>query len=487
MRLLLCTLCLGPALALAANGTKLTADEVIAVEVRGVKLVKTARDVTRVAVGSSDVLDVQVLNASNQLQLTGKKLGSSALTVWQGDEATSVNVVVTHPTAALGAALKAAVPGLSELKLDSAGTSLVMSGQVANVAEAERAAEIARGFLGGGGPAAPPLGQLVNLLKVTGDPQVQLEVSFAEVSRTALRQMGMNLFGQAPGLVNGAVTSPATTSPLVTLGADAPQTLTAAAGAPLSGAFGLLFALGKDTGVPISAAVSVLSSNGYARTLAEPTLIALSGQEASFLAGGEFPVALPSALGSVQVDWKKFGVQLKFTPTIVDDHIQLRLSTTVSDLDPSIGVKLQSIQIPGVTTRSGETVVRLKDGQSFAIAGLLNDKVRSVVDKVPGLGDVPVLGMLFRSTSYRRDETELLVTVTARLVRPTSERAQLPGEYTRADPSDLELFLLGSSDSREGVPESASRPARRDDAQTRSEPVGPVGYARGSGDKAGLR
>src|SRR5262249_38694519 len=160
------------------------------------------------------------------------------------------------------------------------------------------------------------------------------------------------------------------------------------------------------------------------------TLVALSGQTASFLAGGEFPIPTPQALGQIGIDYRKVGVQLHFVPTVVGQNIQLRLSATVSEVDFALAVRLQTVTVPGLSERHSETTVRLRDGESFAVAGLLSDQVRSSVDKVPGLGDLPVLGALFRSTSYRRQETELLVVVTAHLVRPSGEKPVLPGEDT---------------------------------------------------------
>jgi Flp pilus assembly secretin CpaC len=218
---------------------------------------------------------------------------------------------------------------------------------------------------------------------------------------------------------------------------------------PIAGAFSAVFSSAAGKGFPFAAALSVLSQRGYARTLSEPTLVALSGQPATFLAGGEFPVPMPAALGTVGVDYKKFGVQLQFVPTVVGSQIQLKLASTVSDIDFSLGVSVGGVSVPGVTSRHSETTVRLRDGESFAIAGLLSDRVRSSVDKVPGLGDLPILGTLFRSTSYRREETELLVVVTAHLVSPQGDKPVMPGEDMLADPSDVELFFLGSIESKE--------------------------------------
>jgi pilus assembly protein CpaC len=180
---------------------------------------------------------------------------------------------------------------------------------------------------------------------------------------------------------------------------------------------------------------------------------------------------MPEALGQTSIEYKKFGVQLQFTPTVVGQNIQLKLAATVSDIDFSLGVRLSAVTVPGLTSRHSETTVRLRDGESFAIAGLLSDRVRSNVDKVPGLGDLPILGSLFRSTSYRREETELLVVVTAHLVTPQGDRPPLPGDDMLADPSDLELFLLGSIESKE-----ASDPVLH--PRRKSRPSGPVGFAR---------
>jgi pilus assembly protein CpaC len=311
------------------------------------------------------------------------------------------------------------------------------------------------------------------------------------VSRSSLRQIGFNFWSKDLSASSGNGYAGGILAPTNGLGEVAPEASgTADVGglnhlptgfndmgqpvssavpllaAPLGGTFGFIFSSTLG-GFPFSAALSLLSNRGYARTLAEPTLVAMSGKTASFLAGGEFPVPLPQSLGQIAVEYRKFGIQLSFTPTVSGDDIQLDLGVTVSDIDPSLGVRLASTQVPGLRERHSQTTVRLRDGQSFVVAGLLSDEVRSTVDKVPWLGDVPILGALFRSSSYRRDETELLVVVTARRVQPLDERPRLPGETTRTDPGDLELFLLGRHDSRPSPAESAPR-----------RPAGAVGFAR---------
>jgi pilus assembly protein CpaC len=231
--------------------------------------------------------------------------------------------------------------------------------------------------------------------------------------------------------------------------------------------------------------VSLLESNGLAKMLAEPTLVAMSGQDAKFLAGGEFPVPYSTGLGAVSVLWKKFGIILTFTPTVIDEQsIHLKLAAEVSDVDPSRSVVLGGFSVPGLTSRQSETTVRMGDGQSFAIAGLLSDRIRSQVDRVPFFGDLPVIGALFRSVNYRRDESELLVVVTARLARPLAphEVPPLPTDQELNDPGDLNLFLLGAEGT--GAPEKREdRKAKQSEpdkptASLRRGPAGELGFIR---------
>jgi pilus assembly protein CpaC len=277
---------------------------------------------------------------------------------------------------------------------------------------------------------------------------VQLSVRFAEVSRSALKQIGVNLFGLAKdGRQLGGMTGPKTG-----LGSFVAVPGTGGVGQPpvfptqpFAQSFQLFF--GSTTPFPFSASLSLLEENGLAKVLAEPTLVTLSGQEAKFLAGGEIPVPLSSTLGTVTVSWKKFGIQLGFTPTVLDPStINLKVASEVSDLDPNNGIQTGGIFIPGLDTRSAEATVRLGDGQSFAIAGLLSDKVRSTIDKVPFLGSIPILGALFRSSQYQRQESELLVVITAHLVKPVAphELQPLPTDYDGGEPDAFSFFLLGT-------------------------------------------
>ena len=220
--------------------------------------------------------------------------------------------------------------------------------------------------------------------------------------------------------------------------------------------------------------------------LAEPTLVALSGQEAKFLVGGEFPIPLSTALGQVTVSWKKFGILLNFTPTVIDDGaLHLKLASEVSDIDPARSVTVGGFSIPGLTSRQSETTVRLADGQSFAIAGLLSDRVRSQVNRIPLLGDLPILGALFRSVSYQRDESELLVVVTAHLAKPVAphEVPRLPTEDELNDPERHPAVPLragrGAAGGRLTSREQADAPAQpTQTAMTERGPSGELGFIR---------
>jgi pilus assembly protein CpaC len=426
---------------------------------------------------SRNIVDVEVI-APDELDITAKRAGRTEVTAVDKSGRSHLYVVrVSGPGDNLRDRLRALFPG-QKIEAQTSAGAVVLSGSVNDFAVADAVAKAAVALAGAGGQPQ----QLINLLQVIGAPQVQLHVRFAEVSRTALREIGFNAWGHGSTGSGanqrdyiGGVTSPATA-----LGPNlAPQLSSTATGAgttgtalaatalqsatglpvlagPMSSAFNFVFSSGL--GFPLTATLSLLSSRGFAKTLAEPTMVALSGQEASFLAGGEFPVPLTQALGQLMVDYKKFGVQLRFTPFVLaDETIQLKLATTVSDIDPTIGVIANQITIPGLTTREAATTVRLRSGQSFAIGGLISDKMRSTVNKIPLLGDIPVLGALFRSNSFQRDETELLVVITVELASPRgkNEHIAVPGEDELSDPSDLKLFLLGMSEAHVKAPPPA--------------------------------
>jgi pilus assembly protein CpaC len=195
--------------------------------------------------------------------------------------------------------------------------------------------------------------------------------------------------------------------------------------------------------------IDALKSDGLIKVLAEPTLIALSGERATFNAGGEFPVPVPQGLGTVAIEYRKFGVSLNFTPTVLGDgRINIQVAPEVSELDFASAVQIAGFIVPGLSTRNASTVVELADGQSFAIAGLMRDTVRDVMDKFPLLGDIPVLGVLFRSKAFQKNETELIIIATPRLVKPLDHANQpLPTDFY-VEPNDAEFYLTGMMEGR---------------------------------------
>ena len=462
----------------ASSAAAQSAEKLVRVEVElgGVHQYVHEGAISKLAIGDETCAEIKPI-PPNKLVITGRKPCRTQVNIWSNNRITPVDIVVTFPHRTILNALERSLKNSKNLDVVPAGFSLILRGEVASQADVKQAEAIAKAIA----QSALKDGkvEVINMLTITNNQQVQLEVSFAEVSRSSLKEIGFNFWGRGNDIASGILApgnrlatgfAPAlngqgqlealnaidvTRSPLVA--------------APLQNSFGLLFsaALGE---FPFAAALSVLARRGYARTLAEPTLVTLSGHSASFLAGGEFPIPVAQQLGQLTVDYKKFGVQLSFSPEVDGNMIQMQMSMTVSDIDTSTGVRLSSTTVPGLTSRYSESVVRLKDGQSFAIAGLLSDTTRSTIDKVPGLGDIPILGTLFKSTSYQREETELLVVVQAHLVRPVEERPKLPGEELTADPHDLALFLWNSI---ETVPGEIARDAYRPEKQSsETKPTG---------------
>jgi pilus assembly protein CpaC len=280
----------------------------------------------------------------------------------------------------------------------------------------------------------------VNLLEVAGVHQVMLEVRVSEISRSLLKRLGFN-FGYVSGSGNNFGLS------LLNQLTSLPQTGFPSAGVGVSDTVNgvIRFLAGGATWTVF---IDALKEDGLLKVLAEPTLITLSGKTANFLAGGEFPIPVPqSSLGggvTITIEYKPFGVGLNFTPTVLSNKkISMQVAPEVSDLDFSNAITTSGFVVPAITTRRVSTVIELADGQSFAIAGLLKDDVREIVSKFPVLGDIPILGALFRSSSFRKNETELLVIVTAHLVKPLDRgRQPLPTDQY-IEPDDFEFFLFG--------------------------------------------
>jgi pilus assembly protein CpaC len=428
----------------------------LALEMGQNRLLVLSEPIARVSVADPKVADMKVITPT-QLLLTARGVGSTDLTLWnKRDEPLVLALLVTRNLDALRKQLKDLFPG-EQINVSAAGDLVVLSGEATDMRVPERAAEVAQLHAE----------KVANLMRVSGNQQVQLEVKFAEVSRTAMRSMGLNLFHRdlAGQLVAGAAAPGTAPGQFLTVpgagSSQVPDIFPAATG----GGFSLFFS--GLASFPFSAILSLLEANGLSKTLAEPTLVAMSGQDAKFLAGGEFPIPVSTGLGAVGVQWKKFGIILNFTPTVVSEgFLHLKLQTEVSDIDVSRTVTVGGFSIPGLISRQSETTVRLSDGQSFAIAGLLNDQIRSQINKIPILADIPILGALFRSVNYQRQETELIVVITARLTKPVAphEMPALPTDDELNDPSDFELFLLGGEGTGKPPKEDSDKSNKKDHA-----------------------
>jgi len=363
-------------------------------------VVSTAFDVTRIAVTSPDIADAVVVQP-REILIDGKKPGTVSLIVWGTGTRTQYDIVVEQPIAGLEQQLHMLFPG-EDVTVSTSEGATILSGRVSNTKTMLRMGEIAA--------ASIPKAQLINLLQVPGasqSEQVMLQVRFAEVNRRTLQEAGVSLVALRQDLLARSTTQQ-----------FAAPTFDTSAGETklVFSDFLNLFLFDRTHG--IGGVLRALEQTGAFQSLAEPNLLAYNGQEASFLAGGEFPVPVVSgAAGTVSVIFKEFGIRLNFTPTIAGDSIKLKVRPEVSTLDFPNGITLSGFRIPALTTRRAETVVELGDGQSFAIAGLLDNL--SQVDRaaIPILGSLPIIGPLFKSRAKRAEQTELMVLITPRLVR----------------------------------------------------------------------
>ncbi|MGB8621755.1 MAG: type II and III secretion system protein family protein [Paracoccaceae bacterium] len=384
------------------------------------------------SIANPQIADISTLS-DRTIYVLGKQPGRTTLTLLgpDGKLITNVEVRVTPDVSELKERLREVLPG-EPIEVRPANDGLVLSGTVSSAASLDRALDLANRY-------APD--RVSNLMMVGGSQQVMLKVRFAEMNRSVRKNLSASLaVGGASGnydsLGGNGQFSDGTTLNAFNGNASTGAGTTGERDGVLSIAFG---AGSFQFGILLEA----LESKGFVRTLAEPNLTALSGQAADFLAGGEYPVPVADSNGNISVEFKKFGIQLGFTPRVVGKNINLSLNAEVSGIDPTITVNTNGIPINGFSTRSTSTTVEMHDGESFAIAGLLQDDFSSLKGQVPWLGDLPILGTLFRSSEYNRNQTELVIIITAHLVTPTSGEAfALPTDRVRA-PTENELFLQG--------------------------------------------
>ena len=396
---------------------------------RGV-VVESDTSFAELSVANPGIADISTLS-DKTIYVLGKTPGRTTMTILtqDGKPISNVEVQVTPDVEEFKERLQQILPG-EHIEVRTANDGIVLSGTVSSTAKLERALDLA-------GRYSPD--KVSNLMQVSGSQQVMLKVRFAEMQRSVSKSLSSSLGvrgGTNAGVLGASGTLANQTAQNVKDNLFALKNGT-------QGALGLGFTAGSlEFGVLLEA----LESKGVVRTLAEPNLTALSGQEAKFLAGGEYPIPVTNSNGQISIEYKPFGVELSFTPTVVDgDTINLEINAAVSSIDTTTSVTTNGISVNAFKRRETSSTVEMRDGESFAIAGLLQDDFNDLNNQVPWLGDVPVLGALFRSADYQRKQSELVIIVTPHLVSPLrGDTFALPTDRVRI-PSEKELFLFGKT------------------------------------------
>lgn len=364
-------------------------------------VVETGEAVADVLVSDPQIADA-VVRTPHRVFVLGIKAGQANLFLFGtgGRQIASLDLTVAKDTSELNNLIMRLVPG-SNVHAEVANNAIILSGSVATPLDAQKAMEIAKGYSGGGDEA-----NIINMLNVKGKEQVFLKVTIAEVERTMVKQLGIDFDNVSinSGSYTGAYTGTLLDTAIAGLG----------------------FSSG---GTNIQAYLNALQEDGVVRTLAEPTLTAISGENASFLVGGEFPIPVSSDDDTIQVEFKPYGIGLDFTPVVMSSgRISLRVKTEVSELTSDGAVDIGTLTIQALKVRRAESTVELPSGGALVLAGLLRDNYEDTLSKVPGLSKLPILGSLFKSRDFQRNQTELVVFVTPYMVKPTS-----PSKLTRPD------------------------------------------------------
>jgi pilus assembly protein CpaC len=398
------------------------------------KTVKTDVPFYEIVIGDPEIANVNPLT-DRSFYVLGNNLGTTGIALFDENKQLvgTMDIEVTLDTDRLASTIRDSVPG-ADIKVSSANGRVILSGSAEDAVAVDKATRIATRFSGEE--------EVINSVNISSSQQVQLNVRFVEINRQVGQELGTKIgvryLGSDGGIAFNSTPS-ATNSP---------------AAAQLLGAL-------LTNGVSIDVAIKALEDRGVARRLAEPNLIARSGEKASFLAGGEFPIPVSEDDGKITVDYKKFGVSLDFTPTVLSDGlIALDIEPEVSSVDTSASYNIGNISIPGFVVRRARTSIDLKSGQSFMMAGLLQSENDMVQQRVPGLGKLPILGPLFSSRAYQRRETDLVIIVTPFLVKPIdpTKKPLVPTDGTMAA-SNVDYFLGNVEEVKAGAPQNALTPA----------------------------
>ena len=433
-----------------AQGTLAPANDVT-LSVGTGRMVRPSGQVAEVFVADENIADVHASSPS-QIYIFGKAAGNTTVyaTDRSGRVVYSANVRVGQNLGSVSQMLQVAMPE-ADITATPMNGMVLLTGTVAQPSDAAEAERLVKAFVGASV-------EVVSRLRTATPQQVYLQVRIAEVSRTLARDIGVNLasfdqsggfqFGVAQG--RGFFTQHTPGGPLAVGGTTVSQgssLITAATTGTTLGAAGRLL------GVDLLSSLDLGEQTGQVVTLAEPTLVALSGETATFLAGGEFPIPIPQSLGTVTIEYKQYGVGLAFSPTVLENgRISIRVRPEVSELSATGSVRFNGFEIPSLTTRRAETTVELGSGQSFVIGGLMRNSNSNSINRTPGLGNIPILGALFRSTRYRREETELMIVVTPYLVRPVSaNQVVLPTDGYR-NPDEASRLIVGTMNASRNEP-----------------------------------
>ena len=388
------------------------------------RTIKTNAAFYEIVIGDPDIANVNPLT-DDSFYVLGNNLGTTGIALFDENKQLvgTVDIEVTLDTDRLASTIRDSVPGGEDIKVSSANGRVVLSGSANDQVAADKASKIASNFSGEE--------DVINSVNISSSQQVQLNVRFVEINRQVGQELGTKIGVE---YLNGSGGIGFNSNPSSSTNVPAAEII----GGLLSGGFS------------IDVAIKALEERGVARRLAEPNLIARSGQKASFLAGGEFPIPISEEDGKITVDYKKYGVSLDFTPTVLADGlISLDIQPEVSSIDASASYSLGNISIPGFVVRRAQTSIDLKSGQSFMMAGLLQSENNMNQQRVPGLGKLPILGPLFTSKAYQRRETDLVIIVTPYLVKPIdpSKKLATPTDGTVAA-SNVDYFLGNAEEVR---------------------------------------
>jgi pilus assembly protein CpaC len=466
-----------------ATISEIGATESVSVPLYKSRIVQVSTPIKKLSVGNPEIADILVLR-NREIYIVGKALGTTNVVMWDNSNkvVSTIDIEITHDIDQLKLNLHRLLPE-EDIEVYSSQGTIVLSGEVSSPAAVDAAVALATSFAPRDEEGNLEEGKVVNLMQVGGVQQVMLEVKVAEVNRTVMRKLDIDfhaaLFNSNVkiGAVNGGAAFPPALNPQGLLtpvfgsltpdsgmtGPPLPQFTPNPATIDDKGLFGIF----HNNDYFFQVAIDALKSNGLAKVLAEPNLTTLTGQEATFLAGGEFPIPVPQDLGNTTVEFKEFGIGMNFLPTVLaSDMINLDVSIRVDELISTTPLVLtspganQSFFVPSLRSRRATSTLELLDGQTIAIAGLISDNVRENVEKFPGLGDVPILGLLFTSEDYQKDQTELVIFVTPRLAKPVSDdQIHLPTDNF-VEPNDLEFYLFGQMEGK-----------ARNEAEASTEPV----------------